>query len=118
MRSGVKAVNKKKSNKNLPDEYVPKSLQEPEPVSREVAYGIGVGKKWFRKNNKMIPISFGMTHGPYPTLEETLDVVPDDEYRCQEKTFVIRFNKDGTDDVLYQWDANRDRWVRFKSGDQ
>lgn len=84
---------------DLPDEYIPTALRLDElPRREQVVYACGYERK---------PNSFGMFHGPNPDLYEMLEVVPDepDNSPC-----LIRFNLDGTDEVLYRW---RDgRWVR------
>ena len=85
----------------LPIEYIPTSLRKPKPQARpEVLYGCGYEET---------PGSFGMFHGPNPNVEQMLEVVPDDSIK---KPCLIRFNKNGTDEVLYRW--HQDRWIRTK----
>ncbi len=84
----------------LPKEYVPTSLREKKlPEREEVVYACGYEEK---------KGSYGMFHGPNPILDEMLEVVPEDAHL---KAVIIRYNLDGTDEVIYQW--SKDRWVRF-----
>ena len=57
----------------------------------ETAFGIGI---------ECESNSFGMCHGPFLTLKEALEIVPED------KSVIIRFNRNGTEDILYFWDDN------------
>jgi len=52
------------------------------------------------------PGQFGMWFGPHPSEKEMLDTVG-----MGEKSRIIRFNTDGTDDVLWRWENNR--WIRM-----
>jgi len=90
---------------DLPDEYVPTSLRPEKPEPRDhVEYAVGYEEK---------PGSYGMTDGPSPSLQEMLEVVPDEprKWPC-----VVRFNKDGTDEILYRWDWKKGCWKRGSSG--
>ncbi len=81
-----------------PARYVPVSLREPTPEQRElVTYACGY---------RTYPCSMGMFAGPFPTLAEALDVVPEEKLEA----WIIRFNKDGTEDFLYRW--WKPEWVR------
>ena len=73
-----------------PDEHVPLILlrRRVEPP-RGVEYGIGV---------ECEPRSWGMTHGPFSDLNETLETTP-----LHAGSAIIRFNADHTEDVLYRW---------------
>jgi hypothetical protein len=51
------------------------------------------------------PGSFGMFYGPVLDLLEVLHVVPHGIRPC-----IIRFNKDGSDEVLYRWDDIEKSW--------
>lgn len=78
------------------NEYIPKSLRpSPGPKPREVMFGIGI-----EKNTN----EFGMTHGPFPTSDNLLEVVPEDN------SCIIRFNADHTETVIWRW--KKDRWIR------
>jgi hypothetical protein len=81
---------------NLPLKYVPSCLLKKPPISREVMYGIGIEYEYNE---------FGMTDGPSSELYIMLEIAPGEDKSC-----VIRFNEDGTDDVLYRW--KNDSWVR------
>lgn len=77
-----------------PDFYRPRTLRDVEPESRELAYGIGYDHG---------DGTFGMTHGPC-ALEVLLEIVG--EYR----SVLVRFNADGSDDVVYRWDDVARGW--------
>ena len=79
-------------------DYVPTCLRESveKQERRETVYGIG------RKDERAE--SYGMTHGPSVDETEMLEVVPE-----AENSFIIRFNRDLTEDVLWKWAG--DRWV-------
>jgi len=95
-----------KHDVDLPERYVPKSLGiEEKQVHniRPVSYGVGVEYR---------PGEFGMTHGVVADVKDMLEVVPDDSIEVPEgsRFCLIRFNSDGTDQILYVW---RDRaWYR------
>lgn len=83
----------------LPDRYVPAALgidSERVDVPRPIMYGIG---------NEYSPNEFGMTHGLSPDPREMLEVVPDEVFRPQSSVRIclLRFNSDGTEEVLYTW---------------
>jgi len=83
----------------LPNEHVPESLRKPEPKKRsEVVYAIGIGHN---------PQRFGMIRGPTPDLYQMLNIVPE---ASLDPICITRFNKDGTDDLLYEWDVSK--WKR------
>lgn len=76
-------------------EHIPGSLRPPmRNTPREVMFAIGI---------ENAPGDFGMTHGPAPTEEELLEVVPDDG------AVLLRLNGDKPDDVLWRWAG--DRWL-------
>jgi len=81
-----------------PDRWVPTSLRpgeerpEPDPM-----YGVGV---------ETAPGKHGMTDGPFPELEQALEVVPEDTGL---PTFVFLLPGDNR---LYKW-AN-DSWVKLR----
>ena len=95
----------------LPDSYIPTLLRKkPTPKrKKEIRYGIGI---------EHTPKSIGMTDGPFLTLVEALETIPDTQpsqdlnipINAQYK--IIRFNEDGTDDVIYFWST--DHWKRNK----
>lgn len=78
-------------------EYIPTSLREPEAIIREVRYAIG---------EEQAPNSFGMWKGPHPEEKEMLEVVGQSNKSC-----IIRFNKDGSDTVIWRW--REYRWKRW-----
>jgi hypothetical protein len=49
--------------------------------------------------------SFGVFYGPTPDLVDVLEVVPSGIRPC-----IIRFDKDGNDEVLYRWDDTEHSW--------
>lgn len=75
-------------------EYIPLSLRLPKLKERPVMYGIGIAQ---------LDESFGMTHGPSENVDRLLDEVGDNG------SYIIRFNSDGTDDVIWKW--SKDRWL-------
>lgn len=79
-------------------EYVPTCLRESvkKQEDRRTLYGIG------RKDDGAE--SYGMTHGPTVDETEMLEEVP-----LAGNSFIIRFNRDGTENVLWKWAG--DRWV-------
>lgn len=82
---------------SLPDFYQPRVLRDVEPTPRELAYGIGV---------RDLKSGFGMVHGPAP-LELMLDM-------CGKSgSYIIRFNADGSDDVIYFWDSVDHGWRKI-----
>jgi hypothetical protein len=96
----------KKKKDDLPEEYVPKTLRKEEPTPRDkVIYAVG---------HRDGLATYGMTDGPFPTLEEALEVAPSDDAK---NCVVLRLNKDGTDEVLYHWHVGRGgvrTWRRWK----
>lgn len=52
------------------------------------------------------PNSFGMFHGPNPSLEEMLEVVPDEP---ENNPCLIKFTDypEGTNEILYRWKNNK-----------
>lgn len=76
-------------------EHVPGALRPPiRNTPGEVMYAIGI---------EYAPGNFGMTHGPAPTQEELLEVVPDDG------AVLLRLNSDAQNEVLWRWAG--DRWL-------
>lgn len=54
-----------------------------------------------------------MKYGPFPTLKEALDVVPEhDGQATTESAVIIHYNKDGTNEPIYLWVD--DLWIRMK----
>lgn len=82
------------TKENLPDEYVPIGIRD---LKRKTMYGIGT---------EYTPGEFGMIDGPNSNIYELLDKV------CGNGDCIIRFNEDGTDDVLFRW--VEDRWKLSK----
>jgi hypothetical protein len=81
----------------LPESYTP-SVYGPLSVAKrnEVVYAAGYEEK---------PGSFGMYDGPTPSLQEILESIP-----CGVNPCVIRFNLDGSEQVLYRWDDTDNSW--------
>ncbi len=90
-----------KMTESLPKEYKPSELKKPEIKDREeVIYACGYEER---------PNKFGMFHGPNPDLKEMLEVVPEEENK---NPVIIRFNLDGTDEVIYRWKKKKRLWKR------
>jgi hypothetical protein len=84
-----------------PEIYRPSELQPEEPPKlkpiERVLYAIGI-------EADPPSSSYGMTHGPVHSLTQMLEVVPIKD------SVLFRFNKDGTSEVLYKWDADERHW--------
>ena len=76
-------------------EYIPLELRKEINKSRKVAYAIGVEED---------SESFAMTNGPASKELIMLETVP-----TKENSFIIRFNSDYTEDILWKW--KEDRWI-------
>ena len=76
-------------------EYIPLELRKEINKSRKVAYAIGVEKD---------SGCFAMTNGPASKELIMLETVP-----IKENSFIIRFNSDYTEDILWKW--KEDRWI-------
>ena len=83
----------------LPESYTP-SIYGPPVVKKrnEVVYAAGYEEQ---------PGSFGMFDGPTPSLIEILESIP-----CGTNPCIVRFNLDGSDDVLYRWDDTKHIWKK------
>ena len=110
-RKTVRAVDHHLPDTDLPETWVPNALRlyEDQRISpRGTMYACGYqGDE--RKNE------FGMFWGPMPDLEAALDVVPglfDGEEVRNRKACILRFNSNGTDEVLYEWSEARQLWRR------
>ena len=93
-------------SEKLPEEHQPSSLRDPKSKVREVAYGYGYMCVGADKN-------FGMFAGPFPNLRDALESVPE-ENRIANTASVIRFNEDGTEEVLYRWYPIAGIWKRWR----
>ena len=80
-------------------EYIPLELRKKRNELRKVFYAIGV---------KEDSESFAMTNGPTSKESIMLETVP-----AKENSFIIRFNGDYTEDVLWEW--KEDRWIYIGS---
>ena len=76
-------------------EYIPLKLRKKINVPRKVAYAIGVEED---------SGCFAMTDGPTSIESIMLEIVP-----TKENSFIIRFNSDYTEDILWKW--KEDRWI-------
>ena len=76
-------------------EYIPLKLKKEINKSRKVAYAIGVEED---------SGCFAMTNGPTSKESIMLETVP-----TKENSFIIRFNSDYTEDILWKW--KEDRWI-------
>jgi len=95
-----------KHDVELPQRYVPKMLGTEDKrmeTPRPIVYGVGIEHR---------PGDFGMTHGLTTDVKEMLEVVPDEVFEAGSgvRVCLLRFNSDGTEQVLYVW---RDQaWYR------
>ena len=87
---------------DLPDEYQPMHLRKgPKPWSlRSLMYGIGI---------KESDNTYGMWFGPTPNIQNCLE-----EYGGTNDNFIIRYNEDGTDTLLYSWNSEKKAWIKIK----
>ena len=75
---------------NLPKKYTPESLRTKQSKMRRESIMYGIGIEHTRNE-------FGMIDGTTNDIFELL------ETEGAHKERIIRFNEDGTDDVLYKW---------------
>jgi len=86
------------------DEYVPGASLDscsPKPAPRALMYGVGL---------EMDNDTFGMTYGPSPDEIAMLEHAPMLPDGFDGNCVILRFNEDGSDDILWYWDD--DRWKR------
>lgn len=100
----------KLTDDQLPEKYTPCSLQPPKSEPRkEVVFALGEETR----STVVGKASYAIWHGPNPDLEEMLEVVGKSNKSC-----IVRFNLDGTDEVLYRWTQYRNGkppcWVKEK----
>jgi alpha-ketoglutarate-dependent taurine dioxygenase len=82
----------------LPKIYKPKTLRETKLERRDKRmYGIGIEHE---------PGEFGMLSGPSEKIRPMLETIGEKGHR------ILRFNRDGTDEVLYRWSVRHDSWVK------
>jgi hypothetical protein len=81
----------------LPESHTP-SIYGPLSVAKrnEIVYAAGYEEK---------AGSFGMFDGPTPSLQEILESIP-----CGVNPCIIRFNLDGSEQILYRWYDNERSW--------
>ena len=93
----IRSTRAKIKRLQLPKSHKPASLVDVviEP-RKEVVYAAGYEEK---------PGSFGMFYGPSTSLSAILDAVP-----CEANPCIIRFNLDGSDEVLYRWNDASCSW--------
>jgi hypothetical protein len=97
---------------DLPDRYKPRSLRPPDSPDFDKfptvpMYACGYANYEGRDDIK----SFGMFAGPTPNLEDMLNIIPQEEER---EAYIIRFNPNGTDDILYRWWQKKEVWKRVR----
>jgi len=89
---------------DLPDEYVPRSLQEkPKLDTTKIIYGIMI---------KETSGELGGIYGPSNDIEPLLDTIPEDEYRFYEVVLVKMSGDKTKDEILYTWNFVRKKWLR------
>jgi hypothetical protein len=78
----------------LPLKHIPSVIQKKYHLTeqREVAYAIAIENQ------------IGLTDGPFFEIDQLLETIG------EEKSVIIRFNADGTDDILYHW--KNDFWIK------
>ena len=82
----------------LPATHSPDSYDPPLVEKRsEVVYGAGYEEQ---------PGSYGMYDGPTPDIYALLNSIP-----CGVNPCIIRFNLDGSDEVIYRWHTTRKLWI-------
>ncbi len=79
-----------------PQEHIPTELIIGQRV-RKLTFGVGN-----YRNAK-----YEMSQGPFESLVEALETVPAD----RQAAYIIRFNENGIDEAIYQWQRNR--WIRY-----
>lgn len=103
-------------SEELPDEYIPEELRESEPKPIEqVLYACGFEQK--RRVKGLQNASYAMFHGPNPDVRKMLNEVPPTDPVIPDNTLdavIVRFNKDGTDEVIYRWFVPRTGIPRWK----
>ena len=87
------------ADSELPSSYSPYAVNVEE--RHEVVYAAG-----YEEN----PGSFGMFAGPTPHVKDLLDSIPRENHGFD--ACIIRFNLDGSDDVVYRWDEIQFIWKR------
>lgn len=92
---------------DLPDEYVPKSLRPPEqsPPRQE---GWACGYKDDQGGE-----GYAMFAGPFPSVFDALEVVPQEAAGVAPPTYLIHFLADGTEEIVYRWNSNKHCWYRY-----
>lgn len=94
---------------DLPIIYKPTSLRKDGLRRRgeipfEPKYGIAIQNQ---------PDSFGFFAGPLPSLSEVLEIIPDNEYRKENKPIRIFELSTHDDKILYEWNEEKESWVKF-----
>ena len=79
-------------------EHIPGEFKEGTLKEEQVVYVIGTEHR---------PGEFGVWHGPNPDEKEMLEVFGGSRKDC-----IIRFNLDGTSDVIWRWSGSR--WISMK----
>ena len=95
---------------DLPEFYVPKSLRKPKTRSEvsyaigwsEVSYAIGWKEKKFRMDTES------------SNLKDLLNIIPSDDEEDEDPDYIMRYNKDGSDELLYFWNYTDNTWERYK----
>ena len=91
------------------NEYIPTALRESnEPKEpRKEMWVIGI--RWTKRKNKKTSddLGYGISHGPYDTELEALEVIGD------KKSRIIHFYTDGTYEIVWYW--RKDRWIKRKN---
>jgi len=85
-----------------PEVYIPSSLRENQGLDKQDQVMYAIGQEIISS-----VVEYRMWDGPNTSLEEMLEVVGRDA-----NSVIIRFNKDGTDEVLYRWNGTEECWVK------
>lgn len=99
---------------DLPDIYVPQALlplEDREILPPQVTYSCGY------KNDRLRDLFwFEIFWGPNPELKRALNVLPSLFYSTiarERNAYILRYNSNGTEDVLYEWSHKRSLWRRI-----
>lgn len=106
---------------DLPLEHVPKGLRPVQPQQRtRVMYACGWEVVWKGDDPK---VDYGMWAGVFPNVEQALDSEPPRDSITNiakaNTAVIVRFNLNGTDEVIYRWQVPKlagavGKWGRAK----
>ena len=109
-------------SEQLPQEHVPSPLRPTETVSMvrtKVVYFTAY--EWQKATGS--GVSFGVFAGPFDGISEVLETVPPrgtlEAIAKESRAVIVRYNLDGTDDVVYRWQVgpNKQKWIKAKGAE-